>query len=226
MIFDMHVHTLNSSPCGRIDGKDMVDYYKKAGYDGIVITDHFSKFCMEYYRCSYEEYCLKHLQGYLEAKKRGEEIGLTVLYGCELRFNENGNDYLVYGMTTEFLLANPDIFTWKIAYLKQVCEENGFVFYQAHPFRNGITIVHPDNLFGMEVFNGGDNQRNDIANVWADKYNLHKIAGSDCHDARAVGTAGILFYNEISDNESLVAALQNDEYMLVERAARRKLITD
>lgn len=78
----------------------------------------------------------------------------------------------------------------------------------------------------MEVFNGGDNQRNDIANVWADKYNLHKIAGSDCHDARAVGTAGVLFYNEISDNESLVAALQNDEYMLIERAARRKLITD
>jgi hypothetical protein len=140
--------------------------------------------------------------------------------------DSSDNDYLVYGMPNEFLLENSDILTWKIEYLKQVCEENGFLFYQAHPFRNGISVVNPEFLFGMEVFNGGDNQRNDIANIWAEKFSLHKIAGSDCHDEGGLGMAGLNFYNEIKDNEGLLSALKNDEYMLVERAARRKLITD
>ncbi len=213
MLFDMHVHTYPSSPCGTLDGKTIAEYYKKAGYDGIVVTDHFIKSV----GITYEECCNRHMQGYLDAKHRGDEIGLTVLYGCELRFLSNVNDYLVYGMTNDFLLSNPDIYNWTPAHLKEVCEQNGFVFYQAHPFRNGCTVINPDDLFGIEVFNGGYNQRNEIANIWAEKYKLHKISGSDCHSVDQLGVAGVAFYNRIKDEKQLVHALLNDEYMLVER---------
>ncbi len=226
MLFDMHVHTHPASPCAHLDGKTIAEYYKKAGFDGIVITDHFIKSFMVNYGLTYEECCNKHMQGYLEAKHRGDEIGLTVLYGCELRFQSSVNDYLVYGMTNDFLLSNLDIFDWTPSHFKEVCEQNGFVFYQAHPFRNGITIINPDDLFGIEVFNGGYNQRNDIANIWAEKYNLHKISGSDCHSADQLGVAGVAFYNQINDEKQLVHALLNDEYMLVERTGMRHLKAD
>lgn len=230
MKFDMHVHTKESSLCGQIEGAKLAEYYKKSGYDGVVITDHFTRSSWDIYKGSYEEYCAIHQKGYLEAKNRGDEIGLTVLYGCELRFDENINDYLCYGMSNDFLINNPDIFSWNVEMFKKKADENGFVFYQAHPFRNGMCIVSPDTLFGIEVFNGkpyeDDHQRNSISYLWAERFGIKKITGSDCHCVEQIGTAGIDFYDKICDNELLLNALKNEEYMLVERVKKRPLITD
>ena len=39
----MHAHDCEVSPCAVIKAKELVDGYKEAGYDGIVITNHFDK---------------------------------------------------------------------------------------------------------------------------------------------------------------------------------------
>ena len=39
--YDLHVHTMDTSRCGMVDGARMVRLYKKAGYQGIVIADHY-----------------------------------------------------------------------------------------------------------------------------------------------------------------------------------------
>ena len=36
---DLHVHTKDVSPCGRVFAEKLVLEYKKAGYDAIVICD-------------------------------------------------------------------------------------------------------------------------------------------------------------------------------------------
>ena len=54
-----------------------------------------------------------------------------------------------------------------------------------------------------------------MASIWADKYKLHKIAGSDCHMEESVGLAGVKFKTEIKDNNDLVKALKEDNYYIV-----------
>ncbi len=227
MLFDMHVHTAEGSPCASIKNEEMVVAYKEKGFDGVVITNHISRWYMvNHYSLCYEDYCKLNHEVYLDAKEKGEKVGLKVLYGQELSLDTTyHNDYLVYGLTLEQMLEYGDMMKWTPEKLKEASVSDGFVYYHAHPFRNGASVVSPDLLFGMELFNGShdfertwEDQRNDIANLWADKYKLHKIAGSDCHHIDRVGMAGVRFMSEINDINDLLSALREDNYYLVEKA--------
>ena len=221
MLFDMHVHSAEGSPCSKISAKELVRVYKEIGYDGFVLTDHM----IEWYRVNchkleYADYCKNNYEAYLKAKEEGDKIGFTVLYGVELRINDSlYNDYLIYGADLDYLHGNPDIFSWTIDKLSAECKKNGFLMYQAHPFRNCASVTPQDFLFGVEVFNGAhaDDFRNTMADVWADHYKLHKIAGSDCHSKEGAGKAGVDFFSKISDISDLMDALKNNEYYLYKR---------
>ena len=41
--FEMHFHTDESSPCGKVPAKQGVNMYMENGYNGLVVTDHFSE---------------------------------------------------------------------------------------------------------------------------------------------------------------------------------------
>ena len=47
MKLEMHAHDCEVSQCAVITAKDLVDGYKDAGYDGIVITNHFGSVWMQ-----------------------------------------------------------------------------------------------------------------------------------------------------------------------------------
>ena len=36
----------------------------------------------------------------------------------------------------------------------KLAQKNGFLFFQAHPFRVGMKVTNPKNLDGVEIFNG------------------------------------------------------------------------
>jgi len=80
-----------------------------------------------------------------------------------------------------------------------------------------MTIVNEKHLDGIEVFNGhmGHNSNNDIAEIWADKYNLIKTSGTDFHYPDVPINAGIITKDEIKDMDSLVKILKNGEYELI-----------
>ncbi|MBR6701895.1 MAG: PHP domain-containing protein, partial [Clostridia bacterium] len=42
-LFDIHIHTEESSKCGETSAAKVVERYKKLGYDGLCITDHMNK---------------------------------------------------------------------------------------------------------------------------------------------------------------------------------------
>ncbi len=180
---DPHIHTSNTSPCGMITGRRLADLYKAAGYDAIVITDHF---CPEFFAelgvMPWAEKIDRFLAGYSDAATRGYQIGLDVMFGLELRFPGLWKDFLIYGITEEFLKARPDLLDLGLDRLHALGREEGFLVYQAHPFRPRIGPADPRLLDGVEVHNGNPRHEshNHLAYEFARKYGLRMISGSDC----------------------------------------------
>ena len=40
-LLDMHMHTKETSSCGEVPAAEGVRLYKEAGYQGVMITDHY-----------------------------------------------------------------------------------------------------------------------------------------------------------------------------------------
>ena len=214
----MHFHTKNTSNCANVKAKDAVEEYIKAGYDGIVVTDHLSPSTyMKYGRelLPWKKKVDFFLRGYKEALKTADGR-IPVLLGMELRFrkSEGDNDYLVYGINEEFLYNTPELLNLNSRKFYELCQKNGFLVFQAHPFRVGMKVTNPKYLDGVEIFNGNPrhNSSNDIAEAWAKKYDLMVTSGSDYHEYEDLGTGGIWFNKEITDNKTLVEELKKRDY--------------
>ena len=153
--FDTHVHTDETSHCGKVPGEEMVRLYAEAGYSGFVMTDHYNRYSMQVHGCQTpEEEVETFLKGYRAAKAKGDEIGFDVLPGMELQPDGAYNEYLLYGLTEEFLYAHPHIYEEDLLTLRRLATENDILIFQAHPYRPGLTRAMPGFLDGVEVFNG------------------------------------------------------------------------
>ena len=104
--------------------------------------------------------------------------------------------------------------------LEDFCDlahENGLLVYQAHPFRNGLTIVRPGICDGIEGFNSHPrhDSRNDIAMAWAKKYDLKMISGSDAHRPQDVAISGIRTKEIIETSSQLMDVLRTCDYEMI-----------
>lgn len=215
--YEIHAHTKNTSWCGDIDAKDLVEKYKEAGYSGIVITDHYSPMTFHIPEFFNKKKAIDHfLEGYRKAKKY-ETDDFTVLLGMELRFYATVNDYLVYGVSEEMLYELPFLLRTYIKRASNMLRERGCLFLQAHPFRKMITRANPKYLDGVEVFNGkADKEANDNSLKWAEEINTPVMtSGSDCHRESGVGLGGIITTEPIKSNEDLLRILKSGKYELI-----------
>lgn len=222
-IYDTHVHTREVSSCSTLPAKDISKLYKDAGYDGIVVTDHyykgfFDRLAGESWYTQIEQY----LKGYKEVRKNGESIGLNVLLGLELRFNEKIDDYLVYGVDENLLISNPELYNMTLAEFRLFSRLHGLLVYQAHPFRVNMTPADPELIDGIEVYNGNinHNSHNDSSKEYARKHNLRPISGADAHRAVEVGRGGVYLPVMPKDSKEFVSALlslENDEVKIIEK---------
>ncbi len=218
MVIDLHVHTKELSSCSTVSIEEAIERYAKIGYDAIVVTNHLSKWSIGYREMeSWESFIDGFMAPVKNAKEYGEKHGIKVFFGCELRFHDDGNDYLIYGITEEFLKNTPDIMAMGIGKLHSITKDLGFLIFQAHPFRNGQKITPPEYLDGIEVGNGHPrhNGRNDIARIWADAYGLLSAAGSDFHEEGDEGTGGILTFVDVKDEAGLCEVLKSKNYRLI-----------
>ncbi len=214
-LFDTHIHTKEASSCSREWAADIVKRYKKLGYDGLIITDHFSESQFERHGSTYEEQVQKYLSGYRTAKEFETE-NFHIILGMELRFLENDNDYLVYGFDEDFVINNNLTKYKDPEEFRPVAEENNLVIFQAHPFRIGMTVVDPELLDGVEVYNGhGDhNSRNTVAYKWAELHSLRKLSGSDFHGNISLEPGGVYFEEYLTDSKQVAKALKEGKYEL------------
>ena len=218
MKIDLHVHTSEVSKCGHLSAHETVVRYKDAGYDCIVITNHFNTYTAGCFaEKGITDFFDHYRKSYLLAKQEGEAAGLTVLNGYEIRFDGSDNDYLVYGMSDETAADYGRLFRMSPREFSALAVEEGFLFYQAHPFRNHMKIVQPGYLFGIEVKNGNPrhDSRNDVAMLWAKKFGLHMIAGSDCHQVEDVGVTGVTTDLCVKTEKDLLGMLKTDDYKII-----------
>jgi predicted metal-dependent phosphoesterase TrpH len=224
---DLHVHTRETSFCGRTKGQMVAVLYKKAGYDGIVITDHYNK---GYFRrfpkwMPWEKKIDHFLRGYRSAYAEGEKIGLKVFFGIELKFNKSPREYLVYGIDAAFLKDYPELYKLGLEKFRRLVDSLApkykILIFQAHPFRPGITPADPALLDGVEVYNGNprQNSHNDLAFSFAKKHNLKMISGSDFHRLPDLARGGVVFRQAIKEPGDLLTALATGEhYQLITKS--------
>lgn len=217
--FDAHVHTSESSACACTTGAEIAEAYKNAGYSGIVITDHFFNGNTSIpsdlpWKERVEMFC----KGYENAKRRGDEIGLTVLFGWEYAYENS--DFLTYGLDREWLLKHPEVLDLPVwQYAELVHQWGGFIVH-AHPFRywayvRQITLI-PDIIDAVETVNMNNSHEENARAAWyAESYGLPATAGSDSHNANALTGGGVIVRSEIKSAEDYAAAVKSGSLRLI-----------
>ncbi len=214
--YDLHVHTSPVSPCGDFSPEEVVDKYMKLGYHGIVLTNHFQPQLVD--KFENPEAFIKHfLNDFYSGKAYGDKKDFDVILGIEIRFPENNNDYLVYGIgENEIYKAARYIHTdYKTFYENFKTEKN--LIIQAHPFRKGCEMQNTDILDGIEVFNlhpGHNSVIGFAANAAFDNPHLLKTGGTDFHHENHQGMCATLFKERITDSFKLADALKSKNYIL------------
>lgn len=184
-LYETHLHTVQASACGHSRGADYISFYKEKGYTGIIITDHFfnGNTCVPSH-LPWEERVNLFCQGYEDAKAEGDKQGLQVFFAWECRFGPD--EYLVYGLDKEWLLAHPEVLEWDhITHYHEIKKAGGLVV-QAHPFRERDYLdkieLHPFQCDAWEVANAGNPAYQDrLAYRYAKAHNIPMTAGSDIH---------------------------------------------
>ncbi|MCR5459564.1 MAG: GNAT family N-acetyltransferase [Acetatifactor sp.] len=202
--YETHLHTVESSACGVTPGREYPAIFKERGYDGIFITDHFFHGNTRPSReLPWPEYVDAYMKGYEEAKKAGDKIGFKVFFGIEENFE--GDEFLIYGVDREFLLAHPEIPHWTREDMIKAVHEAGGAVMQAHPFRDRDYIkkihLYPENVDGIEGINTANTANDNLAALcYALHYGLMIQAGSDTHSKWAIGdgNGGILYEKPIT----------------------------
>ncbi len=217
--YELHCHTGDVSRCAACPAEKAVEIYKEKGYSGMVITDHYSpQTFLDRHLFSPQREVDFYLSGYEKAlAAAGDDF--TVLLGMELRFYGNGNDYLVFGMTPEFIRGHGNLMTYYPRRFYKLCKEYGMLFLQAHPFRPYIFRTNPKYLDGCEIYNKKDAKKgiNEKAEKWAEKHNMKiRTGGADFHrEANAVNASGIITKEKIKTNDDLIRILKSGDFKII-----------
>lgn len=217
---ETHLHTVYSSRCGHLDAETIVTEYLRAGYHGVVVTDHFNRTTCQFLGIDYQNPVnapSAFLEGYYRILREGEKQGLKVYKGAEFRFDGSDNDYLVFGYDNRILTDPDGIFRAGLPALSSACRTDGALIIQAHPYRNVCTPADPSLLDGIEVLNQNPdwNNHNDWALAFAEKHNLLQTSGSDCHTHRQIALGGILTDILPESDTDFVRLLRSGKYSLI-----------
>ena len=212
--YEMHCHTGKVSLCADIEPKKLVKTYTDAGYDGIVLTDHYSPMTFwNRHLFSPQKAMDFYLSAYHELK---EYVGndFTVLLGIELRHYATVNDYLIYGVTEEWLRAQGNMLTWDEKTVYENAHKEGYLVFQAHPYRPFIRRCDPAYLDGIEIYNGHTTpEENDRAGAWARQTGKLIISGGDTHSEKDTAKGGILTERSVRTNADLLDVLRKQDFI-------------
>jgi predicted metal-dependent phosphoesterase TrpH len=192
MKFDLHLHTSRHSPDSVTDPFDLLRAARRAGLDGVVLTEH------DYWWPDDEL-----------AELRAFAPDLVILSGMEV--TGRGGDVLVYGIT------DPSPFFRGIHWVDLVREVHtqGGAAVAAHPNRWGqpferLVAETAVELDGIEVLsnNMDADLREKAADLLARYPHFAQLGNSDSHDPATVGCCYTDFAADIRTAADLVAAIR------------------
>lgn len=226
--YETHMHTNQSSACGENTGAEMAKAYKKAGYSGIIITDHhFGGNTRPDRDLPWEQWVDEFCSGYEEAKRTGDQIGLDVFFGWEGGFH--ATEFLIYGLDKQWMKQHPELRSITIEEQYRLVHQAGGMVIHAHPFRERGYIKQirllPKFVDGVEAINAvhsnslreNDSRFNDSAFEYAALHKLSVTAGSDAHSVNAFLGGGMLFKRKLNSIQDFINAIKNNEdYILTD----------
>lgn len=228
-LYETHMHTCLASACGVSTGREHVHYYLDQGYTGIIVTDHFfgGNTCIPR-DLPWEERIDLFFRGYEDALEEGQKVGLDVFFGLEQNYDHD--EYLIYGLTKEFMKAHPEMERWtRTQQLEEVHRAGGAVI-QAHPFRmrGYMDFIRVGELFadGVEAANAGNEQVDDArAFAYANHKGLLMTAGSDNHHSPAKQLFGVELNRRLNTISDYVDIIRNREHIGLHVPAERFALT-
>ena len=208
-LYETHLHTYPVSRCAGATVREMLEFYKRIGFAGVFITNHFLDGNINIdHRLPYEERIRFYFSDYQAAAALGPRLGLKVFCGVELSFL--GTDFLIYGLDMDWYLAHPEIMDMPKTEELPLMMDSGALVIQAHPFREADYIDHirlfPRSVHGVEVYNACRTPfENRMAAQYARDYALLPFAGTDNHRAGAADALGGMETDEpLSDEADFV----------------------
>lgn len=221
-LYETHCHGSQCSLCSSSTSRELVRAYHKAGYAGLVLTDHFIWGNTAVDRSlSWDERMHCYYNAYLEAKEEAESLDFDVIFGIEHAYGD-GKEVLIYGIGLDFLLSNPDIPQISIDELVHRVHETGGIVIQAHPYRdrwytNLEVPPRADLVDGIEIYNACNYPNEDVqALELANTGSCIQTSGGDIHSAadERIGAAGVLLLHRVHDEKEFVAALKQNTHHL------------
>ncbi len=219
-LYETHLHTREGSACATASGQEMVRAHIKAGYAGMIVTDHFFNGNTAVPSDLPWEIRVELLyKGYENALEEARGTGFHVFFGWE--YSYHGTDFLTYGLDKDFLLAHPDILEWSPEEYFDIVHEHGGFIVHAHPFREAFYIekirLYPDHVDAVEVINSShlDPKFDERALKYAQEHSLLQTAGSDIHHWEDLNGAGMAFEFEIKSIQDFIKAVKRKDYTLV-----------
>lgn len=217
-LYDPHTHTSETSKCGHLPAAEVVDRYVRKGFTGLVVTDHLHPEYLSRVDTTHDWNAVMdhYLSGYKASKARGDELGFDVILGAELRFPENDNDYLVYGIDEDWLRSNPYMCCMSAREFYAKFHDQVLIIH-AHPYRDGNTTVFEDAVHGSEIING--NPRHENGNEKALEMcrrhpEFYRLAGSDTHQAGDEATGGVCLPERVHDSFAYKHMIETMQFQL------------
>lgn len=226
-LYETHMHTSQASKCAGSTGREMAEAAKKAGYAGVIITDHnwYGNNCIDS-SLPWEQWVGAFGKGYEDAKSWGDANDFSVFFGYEA--NYDATEFLIYGVDIDWLIRHPRIKNASVKEQYEMIHKEGGLVIHAHPFREEGYIpeirLFPEYVDGVEAVNAThschlsrhhNNPEFDIrALAYAREHHLPMTAGSDIHDTRLLG-GGVAFKRKLkSVKDYCNAILTGEDYLL------------
>lgn len=178
---DPHVHSKGISLCSSVSYQEIVDEKKKRGYDGAILTNHCQKWY--YPAAEHSSFIERIIEEYRAAAAYAKTQDFRLWLGIEVSLHTpRYADWLLYGVTEEFLRQTPCLYALSQKQLFAFCEKCGVLIIQAHPFREGQAPCDPDYMHGVEInCSLGDIHKAPLVEEFAAAHNLLITCGTDYH---------------------------------------------
>ncbi|MFA5797283.1 MAG: PHP domain-containing protein [Candidatus Woesearchaeota archaeon] len=177
--YDLHIHS-HYSPCSIITPKEILRRAKKAGLDGIAITDH------------------ETMRAYPVLKKLNKDKYFEVIPGEEMR-TQYGD---VIGLYLKKEIKSRDFFT----VIREIKHQGGLIIIP-HPitYVRFMSMQYPFNKLrsivdAIETINSRNTCKlNSAARHAAEKYGFAQTGGSDAHIPQDIGRGYTVFTGSLRD---------------------------